>query len=110
MVAVVHNGGLTIEELPAGTTLAGLAAGRSLRLADTQVLVNKQVEASPQAALRTGDVVDLYCEPAAAPATAAARLSPRSAPLPGGVLAARQAARVSVAAAADGGALKVGRW
>ena len=40
-------------------------AAAALGPRDTQVLVNKQVETNPSALLRTGDIVDLYCEPGA---------------------------------------------
>jgi hypothetical protein len=96
VVAVVHEGGLTVEELPAGTTLLGLVQQRSLGLRTTQVLVNKQVESNPSAVLHTGDIVDLYSS-AAEPAVSPLLLFPRGAASPAppaGVLASRQAGRL----------------
>ncbi|KAI3434968.1 hypothetical protein D9Q98_003020 [Chlorella vulgaris] len=96
VVAVVHEGGLTVEELPAGTTLLGLVQQRRLGLRTTQVLVNKQVESNPSAVLHTGDIVDLYSS-AAEPAVSPLLLSPRGAASPAPpatVLASRQAGRL----------------
>ncbi|PRW34085.1 putative GTP diphosphokinase chloroplastic [Chlorella sorokiniana] len=97
VVAVVHNGGLHIEEMPEGTTVAGLLSQRGLTPREAQVLVNSQVEGSTAAVLRTGDIVELWCEPVvpvvvpgvvpavAAAAPVAATLPPRSpARLPAG--------------------------
>lgn len=63
VVAVVCSGGLTIEELPQGTTVHGLLAQRGLLSGSTQVLVNSQLEAHLGQPLATGDVIDLYADP-----------------------------------------------
>ncbi|KAL4435637.1 hypothetical protein ABPG77_002600 [Micractinium sp. CCAP 211/92] len=75
VVAVVCSGGLSIEELPQGTTVRDLLAQRGLLTGNTQVLVNSQLEANPGHPLATGDVVDLYAEPAV-PAVALPPLAP----------------------------------
>ncbi|KAL4425268.1 hypothetical protein ABPG75_009284 [Micractinium tetrahymenae] len=84
VVAVVCSGGLTIEELPQGTTVQGLLAQRGLRLGDAQVLVNSQLESNLALPLTTGDVVDLYAEPAvpAVPTVPAVAVPPLGAPAP----------------------------
>jgi hypothetical protein len=77
--------------------VAGLLSQRGLTPREAQVLVNSQVEGSTAAVLRTGDIVELWCEPVvpvvvpgvvpavAAAAPVAATLPPRSpARLPAG--------------------------
>jgi hypothetical protein len=100
VVAVVHNGGLVVEELAAGATLGALCTTRGLSMSCIHALVNKQLEGSASLALRTGDIVDLYEQEASAVQVLPAGVPP--AQQPAAPLSQRVAARVPVVLSPDG--------
>lgn len=70
LVAVVAEGGCCVVQVPIGTTLEALLerCGASLAPRGLHAIVNRHLESNPQAVVQAGDIVELYPEPAAAPA------------------------------------------